>query len=104
MSVNGNLTVQIDDAMARLHKTHAHEVIDRAQELETDGALQSANAAIELADKALDTFREALDLLPDVIAARDAKLRGDITLLESGSALMTARHHLETDALGSTSR
>jgi hypothetical protein len=98
MSAGHNLAIQIDDAIliARIHRAHAIEVVEQSQSNEAKDALVSANAAVEHADNALVLFREALGLLPDLIAARDAKLRGDIILLESGSALITSRQYLET--------
>ncbi|WP_156383260.1 hypothetical protein [Rhizobium sp. Root483D2] len=93
-------SIQVVDAvmLARIHRIHATETVQDAEMLGNDEAKVAAIMAIQHAETALALFREADSLLPDLQAARDAKWNGDIVLLESGSALLTARQKLGKDA------
>jgi hypothetical protein len=95
MSLQDNFAVQIDDAsmMAKLHRKNGLELIDQAETHGNETARLSASVAVRHAKTALASFNEALGLLPDLTAACKAKRSGDITLLESGSALNAAHRN-----------
>jgi len=92
MSLQDNFAIQTHDAsmMAKLHRKSGLALIDRAKSDGNEPARLFANVAVDHANSALASFKEALGLLPDLIAACKAKRSGDITLLESRSALNAA--------------
>lgn len=81
--------------IAKLHRINGLELIDQAKASGNHSARLSANTAVKHANNALIAFHEAIRLLPDMTAAIKVKRSGDITLLESGSALNVARENLE---------
>ncbi len=90
------ISAQVEDAilLARLHRATALDLIHDAEDVEHQAAITSASNALTYADEALVLFRRVNKLLPDLKAARQAKLTGDLVLLESGAALLKARQML----------